>query len=64
MGSLAFRAYDVNLRRVYMAEFIEYCILADNPRPFRASLVSNPLAQTPGNDPRTALVWPTRLGHE
>lgn len=62
MGSLAFRAYDANLRRVYMAEFIDHCFLANNPRPFRASLIGNPLAQNQCNDSRLPHVRTSGLG--
>ena len=64
MGSLAFRAYDTNLRRVYMAEFIDHCFLANNPRPFRASLVGNSLAQPQGNDSSPSHLWASGLAGE
>jgi len=47
MGSTHFRNYVANINRIHLIEMIEACCERQNPRPFRASLIANPVTGLP-----------------
>lgn len=47
MGSSHFQKYVANINRIHLIELIESWRERQNPRPFRASLIANPLTGLP-----------------
>ncbi len=54
MGSRHFKSYVANINRVRFIEMIEACQRETSPRPFRASLIVNPVTGLPYGEGQNA----------